>query len=153
MGEVTNSRGETMGISQQINTPDGIERALGSKGRIAIVGLSPKAERDSNKVARYLLDNGFEIVPVNPMVDEVLGCKSYPSVSAIVGDVEIVDIFRRPDDVPPIIDEAVRKGARTVWMQLGVVNEDAARSALESGLDVIMDKCIKIEHQKRNVIG
>ena len=129
--------------------PPVIERILNTKGKIAVVGLSPKPERDSNIVARYLLRHGYDIVPVNPAAEEILGRTSYPSVSAIPGEVEVVDIFRRPDQVEPTVREAIEKGAKAVWLQLGVINEAAARAAREAGLDVVMDRCIKIEHQRR----
>ncbi len=141
-----------MGLDSHFNRAAVITAVLNTTGRIAIVGLSPKPERDSHKVAHYLLEQGFDIVPVNPMVEEVLGLKSYPSVSAIEGNVAVVDVFRRPDDVPPIVDEAIQKGAQFLWLQLGVINETAAQKAVDAGLGVVMDKCIKIEHQKHNVI-
>ncbi|MDP8205777.1 MAG: CoA-binding protein [Candidatus Electryonea clarkiae] len=135
--------------SRSVNNPEVIKEVLDTGGRIAIVGLSPKAERDSNKVAKYLLNHGFDIVPVNPMADEILGKKSYKSVAEIEGEVDVIDIFRRPDDVPPIVDQAVEKGAKYVWLQLGVVNKTAAVTAQKAGLGVVMNRCIKIEHEKK----
>ncbi len=113
---------------------------------IAIVGLSPKEKRPSNLVARYLLDVGYTVIPVNPGHVEILGLKCYPDLSAIDQPVDIVDIFRRPEAVPPIVDEAIAIGAKAVWMQLGVINYQAAAQAKESGLMVIMDRCLKIDH-------
>lgn len=130
-----------------MNDPELIKEILENPGRIAIVGLSPKPERDSNKVAKYLLEHGYEIVPVNPMADEILGLKCYPSVSEIEGEIGVVDVFRRPDDVPPIVEEAITRKAKYLWLQLGVINEEAAQRAVKAGLGVVMDHCIKIEHE------
>lgn len=114
---------------------------------VAVVGLSPKEDRASYRVASYLKEQGYRIIPVNPAVNEVLGETSYPSLAAIPEPVDIVDIFRRSEDVPPVVEEAIRIGAKVVWMQLGIVNEVAASRAREAGLKVVMDKCMKIEHQ------
>ncbi len=115
---------------------------------IAIVGLSDKPDRDSYRVAEYLQGHGYRIIPVNPVVDAVLGEKSYAAVSDIPEPVDVVDIFRKPDAVGPIVEEAIAAGAKVVWMQLGVVNEAAAASAQAAGLQVVMDRCMKIEHQR-----
>ena len=117
---------------------------------IAVVGLSPKPERDSHEVAKYLQDQGYRIVPVNPRADTILGEKSYPDLASIPGKVDVVDIFRRSDDVPPVVDQAIDIGAKAVWMQLGIVNEDAAAKAREAGLGVVMDRCMLVEH--RNLV-
>ncbi len=114
---------------------------------IAIVGLSPKENRPSNMVARYLLAAGYTVIPVNPGHDEILGLRCYASLSDIAHPIDIVDIFRNAADVPPIVAEAVQIGARAVWMQLGIVNEEAAAFARHHGLTVVMDRCIKIDHQ------
>ena len=129
-----------------INDPQTIREALESNSRIAIVGLSPKPHRDSHKVGQYLLDHGYDIVPVRPHADEVLGLKCYGSVTEIEGDVDVVDVFLNPDSVGPVVDAAIEKGAKIIWFQLGVVNEDAAEKARQAGLHVVMDRCIKIEH-------
>ena len=118
---------------------------------IAVVGLSPKPERDSHEVAKYLQDQGYRIVPVNPRADTILGEKSYPDLASIPGKVDVVDIFRRSVDVPPVVDQAIDIGAKAVWMQLGIVNEDAAAKALEAGLGVVMDRCMLVEH--RNLVS
>lgn len=115
---------------------------------IAVVGLSDKADRDSYRVAKYLQDHGYRIIPVNPTVSEVLGEKSYASVTDIPGQVDIVDVFRKPEAVGPVVREAIDAGAGTVWLQLGVVNHEAAEQAEAAGLQVVMDKCIKIEHAR-----
>lgn len=116
--------------------------------RIAIVGLSNKSERDSYKVAEYLQKHGKEIIPVNPTIDEVLGVKAVGSLKDIEGTVDMVDVFRRADQVMPIAEEAANIGAKSIWFQLGVVNEEAAKFASDKGLDVVMDKCVKIEHHR-----
>ncbi len=115
---------------------------------IAVVGLSPKEDRPSNDVARYLLDHGYRIIPVNTVQEEILGQKCYPNLSAIPEPVDIVDVFRRPEHCPPIAEEAVAIGAKALWVQLGIVNDEAARIASDGGLLVVMDHCIKIEHAR-----
>jgi len=117
---------------------------------IAVVGLSDKPERDSNEVARYLQSAGYRIVPVNPMLTEVLGEKAYPSVAAIPPDVrvDIVDVFRRSDQVPPVVDEAIARGAKVVWMQLGVENAPAAAKARAAGVTVFENLCIMVQHRR-----
>lgn len=117
---------------------------------IAVVGLSPKPERPSNQVARYMLDAGYRVIPVNPGQDEILGLPCYPDLLSVPEDVDIVTIFRRPDEVMPVVRDAVAKGARVVWMQQGIINEEAAKLAEENGLQVIMDRCIKVDHQQLN---
>ena len=114
---------------------------------MAIVGLSPKPTRPSHSVAIYLQANGYRIVPVNPGFTEVLGIPCYPNLKAIPHPVELVDIFRRPDEVFSVVEEAIQIGAEVVWMQLGIVNQAAASLAKRAGLDVVMDKCTAIEHK------
>lgn len=114
---------------------------------IAAVGLSPKPERPSNMVARYLLDTGYTVIPVNPGQKEILGLPCYPNLASIPVPVDIVDIFRRPEHVPQIVDEAIAINAKVIWMQEGIVNEEAARKARDAGLTVIMDRCIKKDHE------
>lgn len=116
--------------------------------KVAIVGLSAKTDRPSYFAATYLKDYGYEITPVNPAYEEVLGLKCYPSLDKVPGPLEVVDIFRRPEEVPAIVDEAIRLGAKAIWMQLGVIHEEARRKALDEGLDVVMDRCMKIEHAR-----
>lgn len=113
---------------------------------IAIVGLSPKGNRPSNVVGRYLQGAGFTIIPVNPGQTEILGEKCYPTLIDIPVKVDVVDIFRRSEDVMPIVEEAIAIGAPVVWLQLGVINEEAAEKARDGGLQVVMDRCIKIDH-------
>ncbi|GAF25653.1 predicted CoA-binding protein [Moorella thermoacetica Y72] len=115
---------------------------------IAIVGLSDKEDRPSYQVARYLQDHGFRIIPVNPAVETILGEKAYPDLEAIPADIpiDIVDVFRRAEAVPPIVDAAIKRGVPVIWLQEGVVHEEAAARARAAGLEVIMDRCIKKEH-------
>ncbi len=115
---------------------------------IAVVGVSDKPYRDSYIVAAFMKAHGYRIFPVNPNITEVLGEKAYPSLLDIPDPVELVDIFRRPEFVEEIVDQAIQIGAKAVWMQLGVVNETAAKKALEAGLEVVMDRCWKIEYGK-----
>ena len=115
---------------------------------VAIVGLSPKPDRPSYMVASYLKEEGYKIIPVSPGVTEVIGEVCYPDISSIPEPVDAVDIFRRSEDVPDIVAEAIKIGARVVWMQEGVINEEAAKWAREAGLAVVMDKCMRKEHIK-----
>jgi hypothetical protein len=126
---------------------------LGSCRTVAVVGLSPNAERASYRVAEYLKEHGYQVIPVNPMAPEVLGEVCYPDLAAVPGKVEIVDIFRRGSDVPPIVEQAIKIGARAVWMQEGVVNDVAAARAREAGLAVVMDKCIRKAHEQLSGSG
>jgi len=115
---------------------------------IAIVGLSPKLQRDSHQVAEYLKAHGYTIVPVNPGQKEILGEKCYRDLKAIPFSIDIVDIFRRPEHIPPVVDDAIQIGAKAVWMQLGIAHNGAALKARDAGLEVVMNRCIKIEHMK-----
>jgi len=124
------------------------EEILKSSRVIAIVGLSSKPERPSYGVGDYLKEHGYKVIPVNPMEKEILGEVSYPDLKSIPEKVDVVDIFRRPEDVPPIVEEAIKIGAKAVWMQEGIINEAAAKRAEEGGLKAVMNKCMKKEHQK-----
>lgn len=126
---------------------DTVRNILASTSTIAVVGLSPKENRPSNLVARYLLNAGFTVIPVNPGQTEILGLPCYPDLRAIPTPVDLVDIFRRSEEVGGVVDEAIAIGAKTVWMQQGIVNETAAARARGAGLTVIMDRCIKVDHQ------
>lgn len=127
--------------------PDVIRRVLTQTHTWAVVGCSPDPSRDSHRIAQVLRRHGFRVIPVNPAVDELLGERCYPNLTAIPSaeGVEVVDIFRRADQAGAHVDEAIRAGARAVWMQLGVIDEAAAGRALAAGLDVIMDRCPAIE--------
>ena len=113
---------------------------------IAVVGLSPKATRPSNEVASYLQQAGYRIIPINPGQNTILGEQCYPDLHAVPEPVEVVDIFRRADQVLPVVRDAVAIGARVIWMQQGIVNEEAAELAVQAGLTVIMDRCMKVDH-------
>ncbi len=115
---------------------------------IAVVGLSPKPERPSNLVARYLIDKGYAVIPVNPGHRQILGLHCFPDLASVPAAIDIVDIFRRKEDIPAIVDQAITAGAGAVWMQLGLSHDAAARSAVQAGLAVVMDRCIKIEHAR-----
>jgi uncharacterized protein len=116
---------------------------------IVVVGLSSNPMRPSHGVASYLQDVGYRIISVNPNEREVLGEKSYARLEDVPEKVEIVDVFRRAEDVPPVVDGAIRAGVKVVWMQLGIINEAAAERARVAGITVVMDACILIEHKKR----
>lgn len=109
---------------------------------VAVIGLSPKPERPSHRVAAYLSAEGYEVIPVNPGSAEILGRKCYSSLAEVPGPVDVVDIFRKPEAVPEIVDQAIAKGAKAVWMQEGIVNNAAADKARAAGLKVVMNKCM-----------
>lgn len=125
-----------------------IRRILGESKTVAMVGLSGNWYRPSYFAAKYLLDHGYQVFPVNPNYDEVLGQKCYPDLAAIPHKVDIVDVFQRSEDVPKFIQPAIDMGARVLWLQLGIVNEDAASKARSAGLEVVMDRCMKIEYAR-----
>ncbi len=129
-----------------INDPAVIERILDECRTIAVVGLSSNPARPSYGVARYLQQHGYRIIPVNPNEGQVLGEKAYANLPAVPEKFDLVDIFRRPEEAGAHVDEAIRLGAKAVWMQEGVIDEDAARRAREAGLMVVMDRCILKEH-------
>jgi predicted CoA-binding protein len=123
-------------------------RILEKYKRIGMVGLSSNPFRPSHFAAIYLISEGYDVIPVNPRESEVLGRTSYPSLAAIPGPVEVVNIFREPAAVPAIVEEAIATGAKVIWMQLGVIHEEAAERARAAGLEVVMDRCMKIEHAR-----
>ena len=120
---------------------------------IAVVGLSAKRYRPSYGVAEYMQRAGYRIIPVNPHETEILGEKCYPDVESVPEPIDIVDIFRRSEYVPEIVEAAIRKGAKVVWMQEGVIHEEAARRAREAGLEVVMDRCILKDHRRLRQAG
>jgi len=126
--------------------PEMIRELLHTAQTIAIVGLSDKRERASNFVGSYLKQEGYKIVPVNPALKEVFGERCYPDLKSIPFPVDVVDIFRRPDEIMNITRDAIAIKAKSIWMQLRLVNRDAAELAREAGLKVVMDKCMKMEH-------
>lgn len=125
-----------------------LRRILKNNHTIAVVGLSADWYRPSYFAAKYMQEHGFRIIPVNPKYDEILGEKCYPNLKAIPEAVDVVDVFRKPDDCVPIAEDAVAIGAKVLWLQLGVVNEEAARVAMAGGLEVVMDRCVKIEYAR-----
>ena len=131
------------------NDPATIKSILKNSKTIAVVGLSGSKFRPSYGVSAYMQRAGYRIIPVNPRETEVLGEKSYPSLEAIPEPVDLVNVFRRPEYVPDIVDSAIRIGARALWLQEEVVHEEAAARARQAGLDVVMDRCILKEHRRR----
>lgn len=132
-----------------------LRRILGSCRTIAVVGLSPQWHRPSFFAAKYMQAHGYRIVPVNPAATEILGQRAWPSVTeaaqALAAEgarIDMVDCFRRSEDIPPIADEAIAIGAKCLWLQLGVVNDAAAAKARAAGVDVVVDRCVKIEHAR-----
>jgi predicted CoA-binding protein len=124
------------------------DKILNTFRTVAVVGLSPKPDRPSTHVAKYLKEQGYRIIPVNTYAGEILGETCYPDLSSIAEPVDVVDIFRRSEAVPPIVEEAIKIGAKAVWMQEGVINEEAAARGEEAGLLVVMDRCMLKEHRK-----
>lgn len=127
---------------------DVIKELLNNAQTIAVVGLSDNPERTSYRVSRYMQERGYRIIPVNPTITEALGEKAYPSLLDVPEKVDIVNVFRRSNDVPPVVDDAIAIKAGGVWMQEGIVNEDAAKKAEAAGLKVVMDRCIMVEHAR-----
>ena len=131
-----------------MNQTELIEKILGESETIAVVGLSPNSDRPSHRVASYLQAQGYRIVPVNPTAPEVLGECSYPDLASVPKAVDVVDIFRQPEHVPAIVEAAIAKGAKAIWMQEGIVHEEAAVRAAAAGLLVVMDRCMLKEHRR-----
>jgi uncharacterized protein len=128
-----------------------LRRILASCRTLAVVGLSPQWHRPSFFAAKYMQEHGYRIVPINPSATEILGQRCYPSVTAAVAageKIDMVDCFRKSSDIPPLADEAIAVGAKCLWLQIGVVHEEAAAKARAAGLDVVMDRCVKIEHAR-----
>ena len=130
-----------------MNNDAEIQSILKQTRSIAIVGISHKEERASNKVAKFLMEKGYTVLPVNPKYQEVLGLPCYPSLEDIPVAVDMVDCFRRAEDILPLAESAIKIGAKVLWMQLGIINEEAAALAKEAGLQVVMDRCPKIEYR------
>lgn len=126
-----------------------IDRLLRTVETIAVVGLSSQSTRAGYYVPAYLQRQGYRIIPVNPNLDEALGEKAYDTLFAIPDKVDLVLLFRRPEAVPPFVEQAIEIGAPAVWMQSGIVNHEAAQRAREAGLDVVMDTCMMVEHRRR----
>jgi uncharacterized protein len=138
-----------------INQDSDIKDILENAKTIAILGLSPKPERESNKVARYLKGQGYRIIPVRPGRQEILGQSACATLDDIKEDVDIVDVFRNPEQILPHAHEAIQMQPKVFWMQLGIENQEAASLLIKAGIDVVMNKCIKIEHGrlcKKNIL-
>jgi uncharacterized protein len=128
------------------HSPSDIRKILELKN-IAVVGMSNTGGRPANFVPKYLIGNGYNVISVNPTTTEVLGRKSYSKVSDVPEQVDIVDVFRKSEDVPPVVDDAIKKkGIKVIWMQSGIYNEEAERKAKENGIDVVYNRCMKVEH-------
>ena len=125
-----------------------LRRILNTYKRVAMVGLSADWWRPSFFAAKYLLEHGFEVIPVNPKYEEILGQKCYPDLKSIPTPVDVVDLFQKAERVPLFVDAAIEMGAKVLWMQLGIVNEEAAQKARDAGLEVVMDRCMKIEYAR-----
>jgi len=141
-------KAETCAIPDGNPPPEIVADILNTYRSIAVVGCSPKPSRDSHQVARYLLDQGYEMIPVNPGQKEILGRTCYGSLKEIPVPVDVVDLFLKPERVPPVVDQALEIGAKVIWMQLGVVENASAEKAREKGIQVVMNRCIKQEHRK-----
>jgi predicted CoA-binding protein len=125
-----------------------LRRILMQYKTVAMVGLSADWSRPSNFAAKYLLDRGYKVIPVNPKYDEILGQTCYPDLQSIPEPVDIVDLFQRVERIPPFVDAAIEIGAKAVWMQLGIVDEEQAQKIRDAGLEVVMDRCMKIEYAR-----
>ena len=134
-----------------MNNDQMMKDILLSAKTIASVGLSSNMEKESYWIVSYLKEQGYRIIPVNPTADQILGEKAYPDLESIPEKIDVVQVFRRSEDVPPVVDSAIKIGAKVVWMQEGIVNEDAAQKAREAGLQVVMDACMRMTH--RRLIG
>ncbi len=125
-----------------------MQRILKTAHTIATVGISTKPDKPGHNVPRYLMEHGYHVIPVNPTIDEIFGQKAYPDLLSIPEPVDVVQMFRRAEDVPPIVDQAIQIGAKVVWMQEGIINEAAAQKAEAAGLEVVMDHCMMVEHRR-----
>ena len=133
----------------EINSPQAIRQILDEYRTIAVVGLSSNSWRSSNSVSAYMQRKGYRIIPVNPNETEVLGEKAYASLADVPEGIEFVNVFRRSEEAGAVVDEAIRLGAKAVWLQEGVIDQAAARRALNAGLLVVMDRCLLKEHMRR----
>lgn len=125
-----------------------IEKILRTARTIATVGLSDDPEKPSHKVPAYLQSQGYRVIPVNPHIESALGERAFAAVDEVPEPIDVVQIFRRSEDVGPVVDAAIAAGAKAVWMQLGIANEDAAAKARAAGLDVVMNQCMKVQHMR-----
>jgi predicted CoA-binding protein len=125
-----------------------LRRILATSRKIAVVGLSAKWYRPSYFAAKYLVDHGYKVFPVNPNYEEVLGLRCWPDLKSLPEKIDVEDIFQKPERVPALVEDAIEIGAKVVWMQIGVIQEEAARRARDAGLDVVMNRCMKIEYAR-----
>lgn len=132
----------------KIVSDEEVDEILEKSRTVAVVGISNKEDRPSFQVAKYLKEHGYKIIPVNPRLEEILGEKAYRSLKDIPEPIDVVDIFRRPEAIPPVVDEAIDAGAKVVWMQLGLAHNESACRAEEKGLKAVQNKCMKIEHSR-----
>lgn len=137
----------------RINREETIRRILNTSRTIAVVGISSQNHRPGYAVPAYMQTQGYRIIPVNPYLEQRLGEQAYPDLKSIPEPVDLVLLFRRSEEVPPFIDQAIEIGAPAVWMQLGVIHKPAAKIASEAGLDVVMDRCIAVEHRRLKSMG
>lgn len=131
-----------------MNSDETMKEILRSAKTIASVGLSSNPEKESYGVAQYLKNQGYHVIPVNPTADEILGEKSYPDLESVPETIDVVQVFRKPEDVPPVVDGAIKVGAKTVWMQEGITSAAAAQTARAAGLQVVMDACMREAHKR-----
>src|SRR5215203_5150945 len=131
-----------------MNNDTMLKEILLSARTIASVGLSSNPQKESHGIALYLKEQGYRIIPVNPTTPEVFGEKSYPDLNSVPEKIDVVQVFRKPEDVPPVVDDAIKVGAKVVWMQEGIVNEEAAQKARDAGLQVVMDACMRAAHRR-----
>jgi hypothetical protein len=134
-----------------MNSDKEMKEILSTAKTIASVGLSGNQQKESYGIAAYLKEQGYQIIPVNPTATEILGEKAYPDLESVPVKIDVVQVFRKPEDVPPVVEDAIKVGAKVVWMQEGIVNEEAAGRAREAGLQVVMDACMRSTH--RRLIG
>jgi predicted CoA-binding protein len=124
-------------------------REILEQKNIAVVGMSKNEGKPAHFVPKYLIEHGYNVIPVNPTITEVLGRKSYPSIADIPDNVDVVDVFRRSEDVPPVVNDTInKKGIKVIWMQSGIYNEEAERKAKENGIDVVFNRCMMVEHNR-----
>lgn len=128
-----------------------MKEILQSARTVAVVGLSSNPAKDSYSIASYLKAQGYRVIPVNPTASEIMGEKSYPDLQSVPEKIDVVDVFRKPEDVPSVVEDAIKAGAKTIWMQEGIVHEEAAENARQAGLQVVMDACMRATH--RRLIG
>jgi uncharacterized protein len=133
-------------MNTDLHSPSEIRKIL-QLMNVAVVGMSNTGGKPANFVPKYLIENGYKVIPVNPSTAEVLGRKTYSKVSDVPEQIDIVDVFRKSEDVPPVVEDAVKKkGIKVIWMQSGIYNEEAERKAKENGIDVVYNRCMKVEH-------